>query len=618
MTTINGTFTSCGGGEWFSLAFTCDGRYCKDFEDFPNVTCSPMHTGISCKNGVKCPGHTNWTSTFSLRQPAFRVFETSDLYFADWHQHFRLISDGTKDGTSVQQMEFKERSAKSCEDNFWTSVGITEYTFPNQPSNNLTDKTIEVRSGSATKHPVLSIPALLCSLMLLLNFILACTASATFGPELEKTHLIRRTAKEPSLEQLSRGSREVINFFAENLAAKTKQGIHHPEKSYFAESVLAEFEAYACEHLLTKLIHAWDTIRPEESPILWSENCHRFMMENYARTAEDRLQGYFLFKLFCDITYNEVMRETLIHPMEVVCEDVHDLLAVLHTPGFHKEGSLDEKEQEMRQFVLTDTTSDPENCGDYGKRCSSGVCINGACTSPTCIGQDSLIGPTSCSSTSSCFCAEDQEGNGFCVLDTDGACTTIGATADSCNLHNPCPPGYVCTTSPKCGAKMCLDARQCGAGAAVKPASKPSKYPSPGDTIPLAGRPLSGWTFRIDSPTSPSSWSNDHSLQKSQYLNIDGELTVNTKCLKVKDMVPSNSLPGDGTIIPAGSEFGFETKEGNDPDTCCLYLFENDRCDTHGGPGQRTCEFVSSGLTLFDTRSWEVYNCRGLYDESIG
>ncbi|KFY61163.1 hypothetical protein V497_03109 [Pseudogymnoascus sp. VKM F-4516 (FW-969)] len=189
---------------------------------------------------------------------------------------------------------------------------------------------------------------------------------------------------------------------------------------------------------------------------------------------------------------------------------------------------------------LLDLQNDNQNCGTVSNICTSGLCINSACTSPTCAATSYSPGSLQCGTDNACFCAIDTQGHGFCATSDRATCSGI-AIPDECTGNDDpdgkgCVSGYICSTSPHCGNKICLDATTCKAAPATS--SSPPRAPK------------SGWTFNLPND---NYWANDISLQESQYLVVDGELTVNTKCLLVKKAVPISGL-ANPNVIPAGTE----------------------------------------------------------------
>jgi len=101
MTSAQGTVTSCGPGQAFSLQFTCAGPSCVDLNGFPNTTCTTDNTTLTCTNGVTCPGPTNYTSNFSFSQSNIIVSQTQTITLKDFCEEIDLTSDGTTGGTNA-------------------------------------------------------------------------------------------------------------------------------------------------------------------------------------------------------------------------------------------------------------------------------------------------------------------------------------------------------------------------------------------------------------------------------------------------------------------------------------------------------------------------------------
>jgi hypothetical protein len=101
MTSAQGTVTSCGPGQAFSLQFTCAGPSCVDLNGFPNTTCTTDNTTLTCTNGVICPRPTNYTSDFSFTQSNIIVSQTQTITLKDFCEEIDLTSDGTTGGTNA-------------------------------------------------------------------------------------------------------------------------------------------------------------------------------------------------------------------------------------------------------------------------------------------------------------------------------------------------------------------------------------------------------------------------------------------------------------------------------------------------------------------------------------
>lgn len=209
------------------------------------------------------------------------------------------------------------------------------------------------------------------------------------------------------------------------------------------------------------------------------------------------------------------------------------------------------------------------------------MCINGVCTSPTCSRLTGKPpGSISCGTNNSCYCAEDPSGNGFYISGDRKSCNSVGAILDECLDNEPYTSGTICTTSPHYRNKIYIKATSRGAAKANLQQPQPS---SPFPPVPVSLTPLTGWVFNVQIPDG-TYIANDYSLDKSMYLRVNGTLMVNTHYLLVKEAVPNSGLLGDGTVIPKNTIFGFKIQMPLNPNTCCLAVFKNTKCDPHGSP----------------------------------
>lgn len=101
MTTINGSFASCGLGQWFSLEYDCTGSDCSTLEGFPNVTCESNGSSYSCSNRVNCPASTNYTTKFSFSKQGNTITQTEEVTVMGCH--FLVSTNGTAAGTVATQ-----------------------------------------------------------------------------------------------------------------------------------------------------------------------------------------------------------------------------------------------------------------------------------------------------------------------------------------------------------------------------------------------------------------------------------------------------------------------------------------------------------------------------------
>jgi hypothetical protein len=112
-----------------------------------------------------------------------------------------------------------------------------------------------------------------------------------------------------------------------------------------------------------------------------------------------------------------------------------------------------------------DIKNDPQNCGDCGNICSSGVCSNGVCSSEECTGQ-TCGGFTNCNpNNTNCFCFSAAETKlhpdtntvqniGFCGQ--NAACSDLTPCSASTDCNMTSSTGNVCAVNTCCGAAGCV------------------------------------------------------------------------------------------------------------------------------------------------------------------
>ncbi|KAH7124463.1 hypothetical protein EDB81DRAFT_890547 [Dactylonectria macrodidyma] len=103
MTTIAGTYKLCGRD--FAIDFTCTGRQCDVFDDYPDTTCVADGDALSCTNGLSCDKDASYTSSFSFNQSDVQVFTQDHIVLKDMCEELDITSDGTKAGTDVKHTD---------------------------------------------------------------------------------------------------------------------------------------------------------------------------------------------------------------------------------------------------------------------------------------------------------------------------------------------------------------------------------------------------------------------------------------------------------------------------------------------------------------------------------
>lgn len=111
------------------------------------------------------------------------------------------------------------------------------------------------------------------------------------------------------------------------------------------------------------------------------------------------------------------------------------------------------------------------------------------------------------------------------------------------------------------------------------------------------------------SPYLENSWT----LKKDFFLEYDGKLTVNTRCVGVHEPEYEvlYTLTQDA-LFTFGANPSVSYKEA---DTCCIAFFRGSTCDANAEEPQKVCQSLGSGKMDFDAKAWQVYNCKGLWEE---
>lgn len=291
----------------------------------------------------------------------------------------------------------------------------------------------------------------------------------------------------------------------------------------------------------------------------------------------------------------------------------------------------------MNGFLLTFTSY----------KCPTGSsCLHGACVDSTCAA-NSNAGRSCGEADNGCFCASDSSSAGYCVLDVSSCGEVVGWAPDECEATKDCRGGYICAESPECGRRLCLNAVDCIGEGGFRDITRDSKDDSKdtsedsgddtddsnedtnddsddnsdnssGDTndvtfppkVTPAGSPKSGWQLTFI----PFVYiANEFNLPKDWYMEYDNKLTVNTRCIAVGELEFSPV-----SAFPKNAHFNFETENGEvtpNADTCCLALFEGTKCDPDdaGSKHRFICKGAISQPIPFDTKSWMVYGCTGLW-----
>lgn len=93
--------------------------------------------------------------------------------------------------------------------------------------------------------------------------------------------------------------------------------------------------------------------------------------------------------------------------------------------------------------------TDPNNCGDCGNVCSTGICQNGVCSDETCNAAtcDTFI---PCNNSANCQCYTTADGTGFCT--GEQFCAGLAG----CSSNADCGTGSICAVGSCCQRNVCL------------------------------------------------------------------------------------------------------------------------------------------------------------------
>lgn len=90
--------------------------------------------------------------------------------------------------------------------------------------------------------------------------------------------------------------------------------------------------------------------------------------------------------------------------------------------------------------------TDPLNCGQCGKICSTGTCDNGSCSSSQCPQNQTCVGGFKTCGNTNCFCFSDSTGHGFCGQNAVCSGLTSCKGDKDCGTGN----GMICALNTCC------------------------------------------------------------------------------------------------------------------------------------------------------------------------
>ncbi|MCJ1248042.1 hypothetical protein MMC30_005257 [Trapelia coarctata] len=277
MTTATGTFTSCGGGQLFSLTYQCTGPSCTNLNGFPNTTCTTDGTTLQCSNGVTCPGSANYTSTFNFLQE--NVMVTSNQVVKTNCGDFTVTSDGTTGGTKISITDTTNACAP---DTSLNSTGTGPSSIPSllpTPLSNGTNGTATtlpsppaqssgpiIFTGAAASYRSPTRPAILCLLLLAISLLVQGTTAfhqqsgqlqaspkEARGTELDLSFAVpaELEVRELDARDLSTLYSDFAKNFAEYLANKITNAANSGGKGdVFANNLIAEISEAVCDHFV--------------------------------------------------------------------------------------------------------------------------------------------------------------------------------------------------------------------------------------------------------------------------------------------------------------------------------------------------------------------------------
>ncbi|KAH0551587.1 hypothetical protein GP486_007194 [Trichoglossum hirsutum] len=598
MANVSGTFESCGFGKFFSLQYTCAGPDCAFLNGMPNMTCSSSGGVLSCNNGVKCEGRTNYTSDFAYNEQDGLMKQSQHIKLAACG--FTLVSQG-----STQLPEIVNSTCSNA-----TSL--------------LAKSSASARSQSFGTKRLISI---LLVTILFIQTVMGLPPETPdnrrpYGEGQDHDLLVRSGPEVPAVIQ---GVKDYIYAYNEYLGGKISN-IEEGKKP-FAETLAHEIVKAVCDHYIYKSI---DGVISKVLTI---------------GEMDEAIQAC------TGVVYLLEIENPLLLVLSVVgagalCNWL--INAILPTVSGMTEDTCNTLESLFEPECGEDRLTDWRNCGSCGNVCESGACANGVCGSVACVESE---GAQCGSSSPDCICSMSQSKAFFCLNDYV-LCEDL--IRDTCSSDEECKIGRVCAHSNNCNIKRCMPA--CSEGNATSlasPISSPPPTASPishstqsrvsqstahqsttsqstasHSTSSLATPPpsnLKPWVFRVASSSNGDSYEeNPHDLdsKSSNYLldsTISSSKTLNTVCVTffntgLHSSTTHVSENGDMDGLAKGDMiyFGYSDDSATTHDSCCLEYFANEDCNESGGEYKTFCGPGTHQLEYF-TASWLVKGCKLLY-----
>ncbi|KAK0652527.1 hypothetical protein B0T16DRAFT_454888 [Cercophora newfieldiana] len=597
MAEASGIFQSCGDGA-FAFSYTCAGPDCAVLRDFPTVICTNSgNNSISCSNGVTCPGASSYISRFTYTQQNDTFSYKRSIQLPECGFNVDIDSDTAEPlvyGDTCGQFEVQSGAAQHVSRLYLSTkiwvvmVLVILFTvFPSMAAATENKGVRPLHGRNTLQGPIGNVYA----------------GIDTKG--LEKAVL---DYVEDKIKGFAKGDPDALDILIPG-----SDFIDDIEDTLCMEGLKLAFDQLAdMSEAQKKKIELW------AKPILkpFTSSCSR-KIRRLARKLKVKHPGVRLAAVFGSAFVCEAIKNAFVesvipgHPSNLE-DDIKDAICGGDCGG-------------------AELMTDVKNCGACKKECPSGaVCENGVCSSPECdgVGQFNLQG----CGNSGCMCARSAgvSETHFCAV-ADTQCAD--QLTDDCTTNADCQKGEICGFASGCSMRTCLNVVKCSGSETdstpVSPQSTTSTpKPLPKTTSTRTSTRTTASTTRATIATPTSSgvvgwvlnvpyagnaylnyWINDW-FDKKYFLTVNGRATVQTRCVTVAETNEGSFLPGDGSQLPIGSEFDFDSTPDTGSNSCCVEYYSNAQCSEGSGSYGYICG-DGSVVLKFAVKSWRVYRCSG-------